>query len=115
MILFVCFGFLCGAFILIFSQTPFYSLFGVLLVALCHSFLLALMGAPFYSALLIIIYAGGMLVVFLFSTILSADRFFLFSRSFYVPSVLGVFLFLIPISGKPFELSFSDVELVRGG
>uniref|UniRef100_A0AAU6QD93 NADH-ubiquinone oxidoreductase chain 6 n=1 Tax=Ophiothrix sp. TaxID=2909811 RepID=A0AAU6QD93_9ECHI len=115
MVLIICVSFLCGALILVFSQTPFYSLFGVLLVSISHSFLIAFLGAPFYSGLLLIIYAGGMLVVFLFSTILSADRFFIFSRSYFTPSVLGVLLFLLPIMGSPSNLSGADNEFGRGG
>nr|YP_010937555.1 NADH dehydrogenase subunit 6 [Ophiothrix exigua]WKW95564.1 NADH dehydrogenase subunit 6 [Ophiothrix exigua] len=112
---FILFCFLCGSFMLVFSQSPFYSLLGVLVVALAHSFVLAILGSPFYSALIIIIYAGGMLVVFLFSTILSAARHLSFPNTFFAPSVLGVFLLLTPFLGDVFVLASSDCEGMRSG
>ena len=90
---------------LVFSSSPFYSVFGVLSIALCHALVLALMGVPFLSLLLVIVYAGGMLVVFLFSTILSADRFPSFSFSFFVLSLVGLFLVFCPLVGESYNFT----------
>uniref|UniRef100_A0AAU6PWZ9 NADH-ubiquinone oxidoreductase chain 6 n=1 Tax=Macrophiothrix sp. TaxID=3135532 RepID=A0AAU6PWZ9_9ECHI len=103
-----CFIFLCGAFILVFSGSPFYSVFGVLIVALSHAGLMAYLGIPFFSLLVVIIYAGGMLVVFLFSTILSADRFPVFSLVYFSLVLPGVWFLVLPLVNSYFSLFWSN-------
>uniref|UniRef100_A0AAU6PWW2 NADH-ubiquinone oxidoreductase chain 6 n=1 Tax=Macrophiothrix sp. TaxID=3135532 RepID=A0AAU6PWW2_9ECHI len=103
-----CLLFLCGGFIIVFSGSPFYSVFGVLIVALGHASVLAYLGFPFFSLLITIIYAGGMLVVFLFSTILSADRFPVFSAKYFGLVLLGGWFLALPLLFSAFSFSASN-------
>ena len=64
-----------GGLIILFRGSPYFGLFGVLVQSLGYSIYLFFGELPFFGLLVILVYVGGMLVVFLFSTILSAERY----------------------------------------
>lgn len=71
----IVFVIILGGLIILFRGSPYFGLFGVLLQSLGYSLYLFLRGLPFFGLLVILVYVGGMLVVFLFSTVLSAERY----------------------------------------
>nr|BDG62541.1 NADH dehydrogenase subunit 6 [Ophiocten ludwigi] len=97
-----------GSAVLVFSGSPYFGLFGVLVQSLGFSLLLFFLGLPFFSLLIVLVYVGGMMVVFLFSTILSAERYPGSSWSEFFIFSFFVFLLLIPNSFSSFYFSFGN-------
>nr|YP_009730148.1 NADH dehydrogenase subunit 6 [Ophiomastix mixta]QHT54191.1 NADH dehydrogenase subunit 6 [Ophiomastix mixta] len=70
---FVLAGIVLGSMVIIFSVSPYFGIFGVLLQAISLAILLCYFNHSLVALLLVIVYIGGMMVVFLFSTILCAE------------------------------------------
>nr|YP_009542028.1 NADH dehydrogenase subunit 6 [Freyastera benthophila]AYR06728.1 NADH dehydrogenase subunit 6 [Freyastera benthophila] len=64
-----------GSTFVFYSLSPYYGALGLVLVAVSGCFLCSLMGLSFMALILLLIYIGGMLVVFVYSTALSAERY----------------------------------------
>jgi NADH-ubiquinone/plastoquinone oxidoreductase chain 6. len=88
-----------GGFIVFFRPSPYFGVLGILIQALKFSIILRLFGFPFFGLLVTLIYVGGLLVVFLFSTILSAER---------KPEFKPGELFLFGLGGSFLFLSFMN-------
>ena len=86
----------CGGLLLIFSYSPFFGVFGVLLHSIAHACLLCLLGVPFFALLMVVVYVGGMLIVFLFSTVLSAERYPEFDYVLFLVFLRGRFVLTLP-------------------
>nr|YP_003457199.1 NADH dehydrogenase subunit 6 [Astrospartus mediterraneus]CBH40160.1 NADH dehydrogenase subunit 6 [Astrospartus mediterraneus] len=69
------FAIISGSVIVLWSSSPYYSVLGVLLQSLGYCFFLCFFGFPFFGLIFLLVYVGGMMVVFLFSTVLSAERY----------------------------------------
>lgn len=58
-----------------YSLSPYYAALGLMIRSLFGCVLLVSLGLSFLALLLLLIYMGGMLVVFVYSSALSADRY----------------------------------------
>nr|QOP62904.1 NADH dehydrogenase subunit 6 [Synallactes sp. Y30071] len=66
---------LLGSTLVFYSLSPYYAALGLVISSLFGCVVLTSLGLPFLALLLLLIYMGGMLVVFIYSSALSADRF----------------------------------------
>nr|YP_010042784.1 NADH dehydrogenase subunit 6 [Anthenea aspera]QPC56444.1 NADH dehydrogenase subunit 6 [Anthenea aspera] len=64
-----------GGTLVFYSLSPYYGALGLVVVAMSGCFLCSLFGLSFVALVLILIYMGGMLVVFVYSTAISAERY----------------------------------------
>lgn len=71
---FLLLGMLVVIVVLATNPAPFYGVFNLVLVALLCCGVTILHGGTFLSLVLLLIYIGGMLVVFIYSSALSADK-----------------------------------------
>lgn len=64
-----------GTAVACFSLSPYFGIFGVLLQSLSFAGLLCYVGLSFFALVVALIYVGGMIIIFLFSAVLSAERY----------------------------------------
>nr|QEZ90473.1 NADH dehydrogenase subunit 6 [Archaster typicus] len=64
-----------GSTLVFYSLSPYYGALGLVMVSISGCFLCALFGFSFVAMVLVLIYMGGMLVVFVYSTAISAERY----------------------------------------
>nr|QAU54047.1 NADH dehydrogenase subunit 6 [Aquilonastra batheri] len=64
-----------GSTLVFYSLSPYYGALGLVIVALSGCLLCSLLGFSFVALVMILIYVGGMLVVFVYSTAISAERY----------------------------------------
>jgi len=100
---------LLGRTLVFYSLSPYYAALGLVLTSLFGCIVLRCLGLSFLALLLLLIYMGGMMVVFVYSSALSADRY---------PTVrnLGeVFIVFALLSGWVFLIfeDFSELNLRR--
>nr|YP_010573822.1 NADH dehydrogenase subunit 6 [Metacrinus rotundus]UZH93081.1 NADH dehydrogenase subunit 6 [Metacrinus rotundus] len=66
---------LFGSSLVFYSLSPYYSALGLVVVSIASCSILSLIGSSFLALIVLLIYMGGMLVVFVYSSALSAERF----------------------------------------
>nr|YP_010043451.1 NADH dehydrogenase subunit 6 [Cercodemas anceps]QPD06746.1 NADH dehydrogenase subunit 6 [Cercodemas anceps] len=66
---------LLGSTLVFYSSSPYYSALGLVISSMFGCVVLGFCGISFLAMLLLLVYMGGMLVVFIYSSALSADRF----------------------------------------
>ncbi|YP_002836163.1 NADH dehydrogenase subunit 6 (mitochondrion) [Apostichopus japonicus] len=66
---------LLGSTLVFYSLSPYYAALGLMISSLFGCVVLTSLGLTFLALLLLLIYMGGMLVVFVYSSALSADRY----------------------------------------
>jgi NADH-ubiquinone oxidoreductase chain 6 len=66
---------LIGRTLVFYSLSPYYSALGLVIVSVSGCVVLSLLGGAFIAMVLLLVYMGGMLVVFAYSSAISADRF----------------------------------------
>nr|YP_010148953.1 NADH dehydrogenase subunit 6 [Pygmaeocidaris prionigera]QQV69857.1 NADH dehydrogenase subunit 6 [Pygmaeocidaris prionigera] len=66
---------LIGSTFVFYSLSPYYSALGLVIVSVSGCVTLSLVGGSFVALVLLLVYMGGMLVVFAYSSAISADRF----------------------------------------
>lgn len=66
---------LLGSTLVFYSLSPYYAALGLMIRSLFGCVVLTSLGLTFLALLLLLIYMGGMLVVFVYSSALSADRY----------------------------------------
>ena len=66
---------LFGRTLVFYSLSPYYSALGLVIVSVSGCLVLSLLGGSFVALVLLLVYMGGMLVVFAYSSAISAERF----------------------------------------
>uniref|UniRef100_UPI00315D6929 NADH dehydrogenase subunit 6 n=1 Tax=Parechinus angulosus TaxID=7658 RepID=UPI00315D6929 len=66
---------LFGSTLVFYSLSPYYSALGLVIVSICGCIVLSFLGGSFVALVLVLVYMGGMLVVFAYSSAISAERF----------------------------------------
>lgn len=66
---------LFGRTLVFYSLSPYYSALGLVIVSVSGCVTLSFLGGSFVALVLLLVYMGGMLVVFAYSSAISADRF----------------------------------------
>nr|BCH36361.1 NADH dehydrogenase subunit 6 [Acanthaster planci]BCH36372.1 NADH dehydrogenase subunit 6 [Acanthaster planci]BCH36438.1 NADH dehydrogenase subunit 6 [Acanthaster planci]BCH36449.1 NADH dehydrogenase subunit 6 [Acanthaster planci]BCH36460.1 NADH dehydrogenase subunit 6 [Acanthaster planci] len=113
---------LFGSTLVFYSLSPYFGALGLVLVAVSGCLLCGLLGSSFVALVLVLIYMGGMLVVFVYSTAISAERYPVVSNLNEVFLLSGVGVVWVFASFDSF-LSFSfggwsmvvESDLVGGG
>ena len=66
---------LLGTSLVFYRMSPYFSALGLTIVSISRCFLLSQTGMKFLALILLLVYMGGMLIVFIYSRALRADRF----------------------------------------
>nr|YP_010700929.1 NADH dehydrogenase subunit 6 [Ctenodiscus crispatus]WCI21144.1 NADH dehydrogenase subunit 6 [Ctenodiscus crispatus] len=99
-----------GSTLVFYSISPYYGALGLVLVALAGCIFSSLLGLSFIALVLVLIYMGGMLVVFVYSTAISAERYPVVSNSLGEIILLSVLVVLWGFFNFDSFSSFGQVD-----
>lgn len=99
---------LLGRTLVFYSLSPYYGALGLVIVAMSGCILCGLVGLSFMALVLLLIYIGGMLVVFVYSRALSAERYPVVRK---IKEVIILFLILVLWISLNFDLVLNLSEL----
>nr|YP_010042760.1 NADH dehydrogenase subunit 6 [Iconaster longimanus]QPC56405.1 NADH dehydrogenase subunit 6 [Iconaster longimanus] len=112
-----------GSTLVFYSLSPYYGALGLVLVAVSGCIFCSLVGFSFIALVLVLIYIGGMLVVFVYSTAISAERYPVvsnFKEVFLLGGLVVVWGMLnfdsfCDLGVGSFWSSFSSVDMLGSG
>nr|WAK99272.1 NADH dehydrogenase subunit 6 [Paramesotriton yunwuensis] len=108
-------GILVGLIAVASNPSPYFAAFGLILASISGCCLLVDFGVSFLSLILLLIYLGGMMVVFAYSASLAAEPYPEAWGSWYVALYVCVYVALLVASGLWLGCNFSIEQLFSGG
>nr|YP_097074.1 NADH dehydrogenase subunit 6 [Ambystoma laterale]AAU20511.1 NADH dehydrogenase subunit 6 [Ambystoma laterale] len=100
-------GMMVGMIAVASNPSPYFAAFGLVLAAICGCCMLVEAGVSFLSLILLLIYLGGMLVVFAYSASLAAEPYPEAWGNISVLFHVSLYIFFLVFLGYYFGLSFS--------
>nr|ACJ43750.1 NADH dehydrogenase subunit 6 [Pachytriton brevipes] len=108
-------GVLVGLIAVASNPSPYFAAFGLVLASISGCCLLVDFGVSFLSLILLLIYLGGMMVVFAYSASLAAEPYPEAWGSWSVAVYVCVYVVLLMACGLWFNCNFSIEQLFSGG
>nr|WAK99181.1 NADH dehydrogenase subunit 6 [Paramesotriton longliensis] len=108
-------GVLVGLIAVASNPSPYFAAFGLILGSISGCCLLVDFGVSFLSLILLLIYLGGMMVVFAYSASLAAEPYPEAWGSWSVAAYVCVYVVLLVVGGLWFGCNFSIEQLFSGG
>nr|YP_010024607.1 NADH dehydrogenase subunit 6 [Pachytriton brevipes]QOP62203.1 NADH dehydrogenase subunit 6 [Pachytriton brevipes] len=108
-------GILVGLIAVASNPSPYFAAFGLVLASISGCCLLVDFGVSFLSLILLLIYLGGMMVVFAYSASLAAEPYPEAWGSWSVATYVCVYVVLLMAGGLWFSCNFSIEQLFSGG
>nr|ACJ43555.1 NADH dehydrogenase subunit 6 [Cynops cyanurus]ARO89797.1 NADH dehydrogenase subunit 6 [Cynops cyanurus chuxiongensis] len=108
-------GILVGLIAVASNPSPYFAAFGLILASVSGCCLLVDFGVSFLSLILLLIYLGGMMVVFAYSASLAAEPYPEAWGNWSVVMYVGVYVVLLIGGGLWFGCKYSIEQLFSGG
>nr|YP_010041268.1 NADH dehydrogenase subunit 6 [Pachytriton granulosus]QPA35947.1 NADH dehydrogenase subunit 6 [Pachytriton granulosus] len=108
-------GVLVGLIAVASNPSPYFAAFGLILASISGCCLLIDFGVSFLSLILLLIYLGGMMVVFAYSASLAAEPYPEAWGSWSVAAYVCIYVALLMVGGLWFGCNFSVEQLFSGG
>nr|YP_010555952.1 NADH dehydrogenase subunit 6 [Comatella stelligera]UYR95520.1 NADH dehydrogenase subunit 6 [Comatella stelligera] len=102
-----------GTSLIFYSLSPYFSALGLVIVSISSCIILLQIGMNFIALILLLVYMGGMLVVFIYSSALSAERFPIISNisEIFFLSIFFVWWFIILFNNENWNSSNNNFDI----